>query len=756
MRRILICITVIGTLFMANAGMLDFNDTNKSNYESSVVIEKHYTEANTSKNIQDTNEDEAKNPAQWRLFFTKQSQIKATEGLAGNLAVMMGGNDLFKAAKNRSITNLTTKSIAKDPAFSNVQSVQSASLLQDTVRGEIFVNSLDWLGSVKPNDQNTTKTCSITRKTNTDIAYKCKFADGSELSPSWSTVSNLQEQLMNCNMKCYRPGSCIQEKASTMSSLTTSDFIAKSGISTHIFPINNYRILNIKFDVNETENVYLSLIAKLTSGDEKKLLDSLPLAMTDRNITLDVDIKVNELNLTINTDKNLTVSNISFQTELSIPSYNCDIPSVVGDLPGGKFSSLVMCENKCVEHGVCYLSAIGTIITNDLSGIVNGCTDVLAKNPGCKLKEEYIDFSGDGTLTTTVQNYVDVPNVIRPKILATDANLTYRIAQETKDNAYANMAAQKTYDIVLNPFSVDSNASYAARSVVRPNTIVTLSGGQPRGLDLLLKPKKWDVRNGKKYRVYGLLSVDLDYLELASNKHIRDQIWYVLTSTSTAMPVKRIERYATITIGKYVPNVDHLITEDNMTTPMLVPIASTTEKYETFQLDKATGTGNWIAISENMDIADKYIWEGEFNESSHIWMIEFMKQIDDFVTPEDSSAETLPGVYRRIDTSTFTKYYTGNWEATGQAIVKIKAYAYYQKNTDALTVKDLINKAVPIWETGNENRYEKEPDDDSYLKNDGIKIYVNGDVKNTGIYTTIKVRPEFVGKPGFIFVFTGD
>ena len=280
-----------------------------------------------------------------------------------------------------------------------------------------------------------------------------------------------------------------------------------------------------------------------------------------------------------------------------------------------------------------------------------------------------------------------------------------------------------------------------------------LYGHQPIGIDLLIKPKRFDARSGKTFRLYGLLEVVVDYKDPSLNRFVRDKIYYILKNDHQAMPFRRIVKYAQIDIKEYIPEYGEVVEDANLTQPDLTYLGTAREKKETFRLNP-DGTGEWIPFAET-DATSYYLWEGKFEGSHYIWEVKYIDRLGDFLAPTDEAAYNLPGIYRRMD-AYFHRYYTGERDTGGQAIVKLRAYAYYVPKGRSVSFDELLEKAVPFWESGNENIYPREPEDDSLVKNDGIKIYINGKPNTASAYAVIKVKKEFVGKPGFIFVFMGE
>lgn len=754
--KFLFLLTIIFfTIYAKVPTMLDINASkaNAKKAQESVIYEKHY---NKAKNVNIKNvkvnkntQQEIENPAQWKKYFTQQAKMKFNAGSVGNMEAYYNNNKNYQQAKSSNINNLTTNSI-KD---SSNKAILASQNLLNNLRSKIFTNSISHMGNYGKL-QNIEQKCSIKRDITANLGYKCYLPTGESGGFYSSNDKGLKELHYDCMSDCYTKKRCSEVRSGTYQKIFKKEIIFDTN---QTLPIKlNTNIENVSFDINDTNDTFLTLWFK-KSDTNLTIYNNLPMALDeDGNISLNLNVKnVKEMMIQINSDtkKSIKLTNLKIMTENETPYYTCPYASVMGDTPEGYFTSDAECNNNCVLQGICKLYLPKTIFLDNTS-IVNNCPDKISKYKNCKLKTEYVDYYGNGNLVKTVSNYALVPNTIRPKIYASDNNLTKTIEQETKDNAYANMQKYRTYDVVENPFSSDTNASYAYRTVLKGSREVNLYGNEPMGLDVIIKPKRFQIGDNNIYKVYGILEVVVDYLDPAINKHIRDKIYYILASPTKAIPFERVTKYATIAIVNYIPGYNKVIADKNLTKPELVPLGTARTHWQTFHLN-SDGTGEWIPFDKNSDASSKYLWEGKFDSGSIMYEIKFIDDFDDFLAPTDSAAHSLPGIYRRIDNN-LKKYYTGNRGIGGQSIVKLKAYVYYAKANKKVTFEDLLKNAIPFYETGNEGIYSRTVDDDSVLKNNGIKIYVGGKAKKVSVYTTIKVRPEFVGKPGFIFVFLGD
>jgi len=721
--------------------MLDMNATkaNAKKAQKNIIYEKHYTQAKdvNIKNVKlnKSTQQEIENPAQWKEYFTKQAKMKFNAGSVGNMEAFYQNDKNFKKAESSNINDLTTNSL-KD---SSNQAILASQNLLNNSRSKIFTNSISYMGNYRSYG-NVEQKCSIQRNITANLGYKCYLPTGGSGGFYSSDKKGLKELHYDCMSDCYTKKICTKVRNGIYAKVLEKEIVLDTNKT---LPIKiNTNIENISFDINDTNDTFLTLWFE-KSDTNLTIYNNLPMSFDeDGNISTNLNVKnVKKIMIKITSDinKSIKITNLKITTEENSPYYTCPYASVMGDTPEGYFTSDAECNNNCVLQGMCKLYLPDTIFMDNTS-IVNRCPDKISK--------------GNGNLVKTVSNFALVPNTIRPKIYASDNNLTKTIEQETKDNAYANMQKSKTYDVVENPFSSDTNASFAYRTVLKGSSEVNLYGNEPMGLDVIIKPKRFQIGDNNTYKVYGVIEAVLDYLDYSINKYVRDKIYYILSSPTKAIPFERVTKYATIAITNYIPGYKQVIEDQNLTQPEIVPLGTARTYWETFHLN-SDGTGTWMPFNKNTDASNNYIWEGKFNSSSIMYEIKFIDNFSDFLAPTNNAAYNLPGIYRRIDKN-LKKYYTGDRGAGGQAIVKLKAYVYYAKANQKITYEDLLNKAIPFYESGNENIYSTETGDDSLVKNNGIKIYVGGKDKNVSVYTTIKVRPEFVGKPGFIFVFMGN
>ena len=786
MRSYFILIIMFITL---NANMFDLNETNTSRERAreNIVISSTLTDVNksvTEVNISSSaGKEKIKNPVIWEKFFSNQTHYNYRTGTSNlNSALNTGATKkMYNKAQTLSIDKLTTSDLSINPDFNNSKVISGISEFSEA-RSDIFADTVRVLGN-DPSDatHNVIKRCSITRAISSILGYQCNYPDGSSGATYFNPELSLQQQAKACKSECKQAKRCLEKREGSYENIYLLPFIAEknstivknfyidSNIVDLSIPLKNLpkhsgkAFLSVKFETNGLEEGYF-----YNNVDLFLFVDRNDTTPYEANVTYTNRVKDKEIHKLIitvinNSESNITFDKIEAKIETESPLYQCEIESIYNsDRKDGYFTSKYKCESECYSRGICKLR-FDTVPVLDDYRIRNKCAEVVSDYDSCVLKDEFIDFSGRGELTQSVSNFRIVPDVVRPRISASvDDNYTKMIIAETKDNAYRNMQEQQTYDIVENPFSSDTNVTYAYRTIPRTDdtntTVVNLYGNSLMGLDLLIKPRRFDVRSGNRFRVFGVLEVQVAYRDNATRTYIRDKIYYILKNSHQAIPFKRIYRYGKLSKVEYTPHYGEVIPETDINTSSLtvIPLSTSRTYWQTFNWD-TNDTGHWSDVSSGADITDKYLWEGKFDSNNYNWVFEFIRTFSDFLNVNsDEAAINLPGIYRYVDNATLTKHYKGRYNNTGQAIVKLIAYAYYQKATDSLNYRELLEKATPFWESGNELVYPTKTKDDSKTQKDGIKIYINGKSEDSSIYTIIHPRSEFIGKPGFIFVFFGN
>lgn len=444
-----------------------------------------------------------------------------------------------------------------------------------------------------------------------------------------------------------------------------------------------------------------------------------------------------------------------------------------GDNSDGTYSDKARCESSCniskkcsVEYGsfdstifeefregrLGRISADGEFTSADVDAIMQDTDCTKARIEKAKVVNE-VSYNADGQSFQTVLNGSLVPDIDRPRISAA-SNIDYETSkkEEWKDAAYDGMLNRGTYSSTANTIGTDTKSSFAFYiSLEDGASYGDATFTSKRALVWRLKPNSLFYNNNINYKLYSVVKVDVEKYQstYTGRRTVRDQIWYIKTSSNTDSfkPFVRAKDYATASVAKR--DIDNMF-------PTLNYNRSATFKGETFN------GANWVGASlhsiapsfANVSFKPDEFWY-EFKIFERLGKIHY----------------SLPGIIRRIvplEGGYETNYYGGDFDGTGEGVAGYQVYTFFSEN--ALSYNDLVDKieaidnsnptsnqvddyGAKIYDMVNAGQYDMFVKSDNVNTNSGVEIYQYGSADNHSLKVRIKPKAADIGKNGFVFIF---
>lgn len=450
----------------------------------------------------------------------------------------------------------------------------------------------------------------------------------------------------------------------------------------------------------------------------------------------------------------------------------CSNSIVAGDNTDGTYSNQEECNNKCNIVKQCKLevgsfdadifetfregrlgrvSAEGDFTSSDENSITQD-TDCTNARIGRQRVINETAFDAHSQGYQTVLNETAIPNVDRPRISNND-NLDYEETkkEEWKDSAYQNMLDARTYASTVGDIGGDTNSSFAySFNLTSGASYGEASAIASRELIWRLKPNASYYNNNKTYKLYAVLKVDIEKYAYnqSSNARIRDQIWYVKTSTTdTFKPFIRAVDYATLAVQA---------NSDGDSIPVL-----STNDYSEF-LSKTFSSSSWIDLASS-SIAPSFN-SVAFLPNDFFYEFKVLNDVGRMIY-------SLPGLVKSSyedSSGSVHESYGGNFMGTGDGVAGYAIYTFFSENslsyqdlTDKINAidnstsnkKQVDNYGAKIYQTVNEKYYENFIKGDNIETNANVEIYQYGPAGTNSLKIRIKPRKEDVGKIGFIYIF---
>lgn len=428
----------------------------------------------------------------------------------------------------------------------------------------------------------------------------------------------------------------------------------------------------------------------------------------------------------------------------------CEDYGVTGDNLDGTFSTLDMANSICKKNYTCSMD-VSLMNTEILKGFREGCiegqsdcTDELCKqlrlesNP---IINENVFDAGQKPIPTIVSES-RVAGTKRPRILLReDLSFIERTAEELKDEAYKNMLDEKTY--AVSAYNIEENTEQSnayAMGIQGTNNLYASS--TKRALFWVLKPAAFDYDAQKKfYSVFDVVVKRSVTLEDGSTDFIKDRILYLKLNdgSDTLKPFARKVDWA-----KDVK----IVGEDGNPAWQHQELLTSVWKYESFN----TTTNKWYTHSSGLTAEYFRNAKVEIDEKPFL-RIPIISDVANFVY-------LFPGVARSMvkNGPYEIKNYTGDFNGSGEVIVKVTNYDFLKDSSEALTYSQIVEmidneEMKPIYDSLNFGSMQKTVMDDSGKVGADTQLYLYGKKENKTGFIRLFPKNEDIGKNGFIYIF---
>jgi len=427
----------------------------------------------------------------------------------------------------------------------------------------------------------------------------------------------------------------------------------------------------------------------------------------------------------------------------------CEDYGTVGDNLDGTYSTAQEANSICKKNYSCKIDVTlmsTTALQNFREGCIQGqsnCETDTCKNlrlTGAQIIDENV-FDAGTQPNRTIVSGTQVKGAKRPRILLReDLTFQQRTAEELKDEAYKNMLDGQTF--ALSEVIVGEDTEESSAYNIGISNSGAYAGSAKRALYWLLKPKAFDVDSGQKkfYAVFDVV-VERGVANAEGGKdRIKDRIFYIKTGSGDLLkPFARIKDWAR-----------NIVTEDeNGDIGYENYILETSSiKYEFFNntLEK------WVTHSSSLTAEHFERNKIELSDKPYL-----RKRI---ISDIGNLLYFFPGTVKRITKNGpyETKHYTGSFDGTGEAIIKVTNYNFLRDDSENLTYAQIVemieNKEIePIYDSLEYGAMAQEVKDDTGKTAQDIQLYLYGyGDKKTG-YARIFPKKEDIGKMGFIYLF---
>ena len=778
MKRRLTLIATIGifmTIFFGVSKTVYASDSNITNEKNATQAQRRYTPATGSADAS------GKNIADWEQFF--QSNGMGTGAIGTGMGVF-SNTPMGQAAFGAEPGSLSNENIGSNQALSGTKSLNAYT---DSLRSDLMTSAMT--NSVfQPNSDAKTVKCFITR--NIPLGWKCLY---SGLTYSGNKYGSVDKTKQACEQQCYQQFECVNVETDVTEKIDSApDKVITLGgakkIESFTLTADPKRIASyIAF--KETKNAATRYTITYTSKTGKSSIivqDMLTGANSNTPRTFYINDTAYSVTVSVKADTD-GETNIAMQ-EISIKykdnnrfvcpsvqdlaginpgqySYKCPSGNLFtvgygsksytickdgwsnGDNSDGTYSGKAACMSVCRYQHKCE-QAFDTINTEALKTFEEGCIEGTsncsnasedckkARLSGAKVSNEIV-FDAGNIPQQTIVNSVQVAGAVRPRILLNeDVSFEKRTMEEWKDSAYKQMYESKTYNYTAAQLADDTNASSAYLVKLIEGNAYGVANTSKQSLFWKLKPRAYDVGTQKTFYIYIVVSAITEYIYgyNANGEHAEknDDIWFVKTQNGFKPFRRAVEAYR----------------KSGIDNPISGLFETTYARNEYSAYKNETFLGSWISLDQGQ--AAEYYTTETFSEPKLYY--EYLA-IDNMAKIQES----LPGLVRSTsENGPYVSYsYNGNFNGTGDAVAKWKAYGIYSQSP--LTYAEIQQKIdsgdfKAFYEIGSELNYPKDLTDDSEKKNN-IQIFRYGLPQKSSAFTRILPNKQDVGKKGFIFVF---
>lgn len=724
-----------------------------------------------------------KNIIDWENLSKSQGVDESLVGSTQDYARKAYG----KQAINVDLSKITNNYLQSAQEYNNSAVKNSltayTSELQSTIMGQATSGNIGAAGTNKEIK------CYITR--DIPFRYKCSLTGltyGGGMNESGAKAKTL------CTSECYETKTCLNVSPTTTAPITlnipniTSALDGNTTIGTSTVATDNTRkIKNIAF-TTESDNInepfYLTISYKDAKDVERKLVSDLRIGALSEERLFSINDIAKSLSFKMYTKSgvsanakitNIIVTYISSEkwicpTLQDISKQNpkdfaklcpsgkiytftkgsvykiCADGTTIGENADGTFATETSCLSSCKSAGTCSAdtSTFNTeILKNFREGCIQGqgnCIDancVLARKTGANVMNE-VFFDAGQKPVITVQNSVQVKDVKRPRVsVVDDENYLKLQAEEWKDEAYANMLKEKTFNLAS--VKIGENTVTKSAFGIGSNSGGTygVSGTSVRSLKWNFKPAAYDVSSGQNFYLYSVMVADIGHQETnlyGKPRTQRDRIWYIKTSSADQYKPFRRE----IDIGE--SGIDNNATG-----------GVSFYKYNYVTVDYQTFSGsNWFSISGSTNA--EYFETASFNpDLKPFWTKDVVVNLGNVI-------ENLPGLMRQRTKDIFKQpIYDGKFDGSGDGLLDLRIIPFYSKTVLSYQqiVDAISNKTyMPIYQSTAQYLYPTKVESDAQNDiNSNIHIYQYGPSDKQTAYMRAFPRSQDVGKKGFVYVF---
>ncbi|WP_457748586.1 hypothetical protein [Sulfurimonas sp.] len=760
-------------------------DSNLTNpFPEATVVKDNLPQETNSSDMENWNSQD------WNSYFVGKG---ADDSVAGNAKLMMGNTNESKVAYSQNPNLLTTDSVKADPNLKDSEDIKGwdshdqADVLANSLNNT-YVSVLDISDKIE---------CYITR--DISFQYKCESTGliyGGEMQKSG------RDARLKCDQDCYEQKPCVNVNAeAALSSATVSnltcDFSVSNSCETSAALDTDKIIkdLTLNFEdtlvdnnsTNKSKEYLITILLTHKNGTVTSVIKNFRRSFTTDESTMNIgdtaskiDIKVAKFEENNNTIANLSNIKVNYKKN---DKYICRYLQNMNDIDGKSFANncasgnIQTFEYQGEEYKICNDGMLGAdnsdgtfsneqsclsvckipqscvpsynvFTTNALKTFREGCIEGQAgcsnTNEDCKVArlkgDTVIDeavFDATANKTTTIQSGIQIKGVIRPRIdPGADLDFERRNQEEWKDEAFKDMASNNKYSSVISAIGENTQEQNAYSIHFLSGATYGVSGGSIRTLYWKLKPPAFDVNNDATYYLYSILVADIGYHDYSANGTLeqkKKQIWYIKTSAD--------DTFKAIKIGE---NLGYDGLDENNNTQVNT-IASSALENKTF-------TSNaWYPYSTS-SYAEYFTTQKFENNDLPYWRFPIVSNLGNLVYKLQGMVRSVTRISGGYD----QKYYSGNFDGTGDGLLTFSVYTYYSPNRlsyDNLFSKIDDKEMKKIYKQGEEYLYTQKTEGDADGNNTVVQIFQYGTSDKTSLYTIIHPKKEDIGKKGFIFVF---
>lgn len=666
--------------------------------------------------------------------------------------------------------------------------------------------------------------------------YTCDLRQGSVYGQGMDNTQSPEAIKELCMKDCYKTSTCelAEPTAGQQQDITFASFgINKSNPDKRTFEsVIDKKIEFLEFSFEGKQDIKISFLYRNKENYEKVLANSLivkknddgqavkkqymikdfiksyklVIEPTDESKLENSDIFISDLKLTIKGAKHWVCLGDNIRAKSGILKLcrpddivefrmqNGDIVEVCksqneADNGDGSYSTEELCMASCRVEGECTLvppilspEAFFGFSEGCLTGDKNCSTDLCtqARENLAPILNEWV-YDGEGNRIQTIKNGIPVSGVVRPRILASQAqDYQQKIQEETKELARQKMVQEQTY-VHSKAIGEERQTSYASK--VDDN----------KKLSFLIKPSNTLYsKTANLYVVFRVATTTPDWkIDKDLSKNFTSEYYYILNSSGGLYPFYRkqgigiegkVGQFQTFN-GNSWKNISD--TSQAPISKSYYDVYSEVQKhkyYIEFPFVKTTEIASKISgipYTRKFKKANKVVGDitgdngyegGSGVNTDGITDEKKLEQIVFSINYGYKSNNFLGEIYNKNELEAMTQaqkapyaFYAGDFMGEIQAytiltdetltyseiLEKVRDYAYeenkYSKNDFA------------VWnDLGGTRGIKKELKGDESEENNYYKIYLVGEANNLSVYANIKTASEDKGENAYFFLWNGE